>query len=305
MTLYEVLGVKNDSSQDEIKKAYRSLSLKYHPDRNPTDEATKKFQEINEAYETLGDKESRKKYDMKNEMGGNTHFGQADQFNDINNIFNMMFNGMHNGMGINNIGGIPRTNIFHNGQPGAFHTQFHFTNQVQTLKKNIIITLEQSYNGCVYPLDIERTIIMNNTQSKEKETLYINIPSGINDGETMIINEKGNNINSKKGPIHLSISISKHDQFQRDGLDIIYHKTISLKEALCGFHVEILHLSGKRFAINNATNPSVISPNYKKVVQNLGMKRDNNVGNLIIIFNVQFPESINNEHIGVLKNVLP
>ena len=49
MTLYEVLGVKNDSSQDEIKKAYRSLSLKYHPDRNPSDEATKKFQEINES----------------------------------------------------------------------------------------------------------------------------------------------------------------------------------------------------------------------------------------------------------------
>jgi len=128
---------------------------------------------------------------------------------------------------------------------------------------------------------------------------------GINNGETIIIHEKGNIINSKKGPVHIIISIAKHEFFQRDGLDLIYNKTISLKEALCSFNVEINHLSGKRFAINNATNPSVISPDYKKVIPSFGMKRGDNTGNLIIIFNVKFPETLTPEIMNVLKDALP
>jgi len=302
MDFYNILNVSKDATQDEIKKSYRKLSLQYHPDRNSSEEAKQKIQDINEAYETLGDTDLRRKYDIKDEMGGNSHLGDADQFNDINNIFNMMFNGM-GGMG--GMGGIQRANIFHNGQPGEFHTQFNFGNRISVLKKQIVLSLDQIYNGCVYPLEIERTVIMNNERTTENETLYINIPCGINTGETMVINEKGNIVNSKMGPIHLLISISNHTVFQREGLDLIYPKTISLKEALCGFHIEIDHLSGKRFVINNATNPSVIMPNFKRVIPSLGMKRDDKVGNLIIIFNIQFPETLNSEEIALLKNILP
>jgi len=138
MSFYEILGVNNDASDIEIKKAYRTLSLKYHPDRNPSEEATKKFQEINEAYETLGDTELRKKYDRKDAMGENLNFTNADQFNDINNIFNMMFNGMG---GLNGAHGMQRANIFHNGQTNAFHTQFHFGNRVDPIKQQILLTL--------------------------------------------------------------------------------------------------------------------------------------------------------------------
>ncbi len=250
MSFYDVLDVKNDASDIEIKKAYRAMSLKYHPDRNPSEEANTKIQQINEAYETLGDVDLRKKYDMKDAMGENLKFGDADQFNDVNNIFNMMFNGMG---GLGGMGGMPRANIFHNGQPNAFHTQFHFANHVEIIKQTIILTLEQCYSGCVYQIKIERCINENNQQRREVEQLYINIPHGINSGETIVISEKGNIINSKKGPVHITISIAKHEFFQRDNIDLIYNKTISLKEALCGFHVEINHLSGKRFAINNAT----------------------------------------------------
>jgi len=302
MSYYDVLGVKNDANENEIKKAYRAMSLKYHPDRNPSAEANTKIQQINEAYETLGDASLRKTYDMKDAMGENLKFGDADQFNDINNIFNMMFNGMG---GLGGMGGMPRANIFHNGQPNAFHTQFHFANHVETIKQTILLTLEQCYTGCVYQITIERCINENNQQRKEVEQLYINIPYGINNGETIVISEKGNIINSKKGPVHITISIAKHEFFQRDNIDLIYNKTISLKEALCGFHVEINHLSGKRFAINNATNPSVISPGYKKVIPSFGMKRGDNTGNLIIIFNIEFPETITPEHINLLKDALP
>jgi len=302
MSYYEILGVNNDSSDTEIKKAYRALSLKYHPDRNPSEEATKKFQEINEAYQTLGDVNLRKKYDTKDAMGENLNFNNADQFNDINNIFNMMFNGMG---GLHGAHGMQRANIFHNGQPNAFHTQFHFGNRVETIKQTVQLTLEQCFLGCVYPININRMVNENNQQHRETEQMYINIPHGINEGETIVIQEKGNIVNSKKGDIHIIITIAKHEHFKRDGLDLIYNKTIPLKEALCGFHIEISHLNGKKFAINNSSNPSVIQPEYKKVVQTLGMKRGDNVGNLIIIFNIRFPDTLTPEQIKILKETLP
>jgi len=301
MSYYDILGINRDASEIEIKKAYRALSLKYHPDRNPNEEATKKFQEINEAYETLGDASLRKKYDTKDAMGENLNFDSADQFNDINNIFNMMFNGMGGAHGAH---GMQRANIFHNGQPNAFHTQFHFGNRIEPINMTILLTMEQCYLGCVYAININRTVSENNQQRREAEQLYINIPHGINEGETIVIQEKGNIVNSKKGAIHLIITIAKHEHFKRDGLNLIYNKTISLKDALCGFHIEIVHLNGKQFAINNATNPSVIQPEYKKVVKSLGMKRGDTTGDLIIIFNICFPESLTPEQIQILKETL-
>jgi DnaJ family protein B protein 4 len=299
---YEILGISNDATEADIKKAYRTLSLKYHPDRNPSEDAKEKIQKINEAYETLGDPALRKQYDTKDAVNENLNFGNADQFNDINNIFNMMFNGMN---GMHNIPGMPRVNIFQGGRPGQFHTQFHFSNVIEPITKQIELTLEQCYNGCVYQIDVQRTIINNNEQMVELETIYINIPCGINHGETVILHDKGNMVNGRKGPVHIQVCISKHSLFTRSGLDLIYNKTISLKESLCGFTVEINHVSGKRFSINNATNPTVIVPQYKKIVPGLGMKRENNVGNLVIVFDVQFPASISPEHIEILKTVLP
>jgi molecular chaperone DnaJ len=95
---YEILGVTKESNENEIKKAYRELSLRFHPDRNPDPNATTKFQEISEAYETLSDPLKKQEYDHRGErnpfLHGHGH-GMND-FDDINNIFNMMF---ANGMG--------------------------------------------------------------------------------------------------------------------------------------------------------------------------------------------------------------
>jgi DnaJ-class molecular chaperone len=297
---YEILGLDNDADESQIKKAYRSLSLKYHPDRNTDEEATTKFQSISEAYETLSDPELRKKYDMQGAMNEKVNFNEADNFNDINNIFNMMFNGMNGMPGSNH-----RVNVFHNGQPGHFHTQFQFSNRIETINKQINISLEQSYNGCVYPIHIERNIITNNETVAENETIYLNIPCGINNGETIILHENGNIVNSRKGPVHINILVNKHETFVRDKLDLIVNKMISLKEALCGFIIEINHLNGKKFSINNTTNVSVIKPNYKKLFQGLGMKRENQVGNLIINFNIDFPDILTTEQIELLKTALP
>ena len=87
-------------------------------------------------------------------------------------------------------------------------------------------------------------------------------------------------------------------------MDLILKRKINLKEALCGFSFEIQHLNGKILAIQNKNNITVITPNYKHVVPNMGMIRDNNSGNLIIEFDVEFPEKLTLDQIEKIRNIL-
>jgi len=306
---YEVLGVSNDAGETEIKKAYRSLSLKYHPDRNPSEEAISKIQQINEAYEILSDEGKRQQYDM--ELSGRgmpgfggmpfSHMNSMNEFNDINNIFNMMFGGG---------GGMPagpNIRVFHSGGPGInIRTEFHhnFNQRPEPINRQIQITIEQSYQGCVFTLDIERVVIENNSRRTENETIQITIPKGIDNDETIVLGDKGNVINGQRGELRLNVKVINNSDFKRNGLDLIYNKNISLKEALCGFVFEINHLNGKRLSLNNMNNPTVIKPNFKKTVQNMGITRENSTGNMIIEFEVEFPDSFTSEQIEGLRTVL-
>jgi DnaJ-class molecular chaperone len=305
---YEVLGVSNEANEAEIKKAYRTLSLKYHPDRNPNEDAISKIQEINEAYEILSDPGKRSQYDMELSGGGMPGFGMGGmpfthmssmngEFNDINHIFNMMFGG----------GGGPNIRVFHGGGPGInIHTQmFHQFHKPEAIEKQIQLTLEQCFNGCSVPLEVERFIIENNVRSVEKESMYLNIPKGIDNNETIVLTDKGHCINGQaRGDIRIHVQVVNNSEFIRQGTDLVFNKKISLKEALCGFVFEINHLNGKKLAINNKNNPSVIKPNYKKLVPGMGMTRDNNTGNLIIDFEIEFPDSLTSSQIDILDSIL-
>jgi len=312
---YEILGLSNDAGEGEIKKAYRVLSLKYHPDRNSSDDAVTKMHQINEAYEILSDQAKRQQYDMELQFGGGmggpmggmpfAHMNSMNEFSDINNIFNMMFGGgMPPGMG----SGGPNIRVFHGGMPGMnVRTEFFHHNmnaRPEPISKQIQITLQQSYTGCNFTLDIERAVVENNVRRSENETMYLTIPPGIDNDEVIILSDKGNIANGQKGELRLQIKVSNNTEFRRNGLDLSYHKKVSLKDALCGFVFEIPHLNGKLLSLNNTTNPSVIKPNYRKVVPNMGMKKENSTGNLIIEFDVEFPDSLTSEQIEGLKTIL-
>lgn len=306
---YEVLGVSQDAGEMEIKKAYRSLSLKYHPDRNPSEEAKDIIQKINEAYETLGDKSKRNQYDMELQFGmpggmhGGMPFGHMNEMNDINNLFNMMFGGGMPGFG--GPGG-PEIRIFHGGGPSNFHAEFfHSINsRPEPLQKHLQISLEQSYTGCTLPIEIERTVVSNNTKRMESETVYINVPKGIDDNETVTLHDKGNIVNDRRGEVRITFKVVNNTPFKRNGLDLIYHQKINLKEALCGFSFEIMHLNGKKLCLNNNSNPTVIKPNFKKVVPNLGMYREDSIGNMVIDFDIEFPDILTKEQVETLNNIL-
>ena len=310
---YDILEISNESDSDTIKKAYRQLSLKHHPDRGGDAE---KFKEISEAYEILGDNEKRIQYDMMNNgmpMGmpfpfpPNQHMpGQPP--GGLGDIFNMMFGG-----GPINIPGNLGANVhvFHNGIPvningGVNGPTFNSLNKPEPIIKQIEISLTMAYSGCKIPIPIERTIIQNNVNKKENETIYVDVPPGIDDDEAIVIPEKGNIliINQEiKGDIKLFFKIKNNTDFIRNGLDLIYNKEISLKDALCGFSFEMKYINNKNIKIvNNSGN--IVTPNYEKKIPKAGIKRDNHIGDLIIKFNIKFPDNLTDEQINKLGDIL-
>uniref|UniRef100_A0A6C0I3F0 J domain-containing protein n=1 Tax=viral metagenome TaxID=1070528 RepID=A0A6C0I3F0_9ZZZZ len=318
---YNELGISEDANESEIKKAYRALSLKYHPDRNSSPEAVDKIQKINQAYEILSDAEEKRKYDHERKYGpgmgpgmgpsmgpGNPfNFGGndvAEEFADIHNLFNMMFGNMGPGMGpsmgpgFHQMHQMPNIRIFNNG------TQVRFQQRPEPLQKTVQISLKQSYQGCNIPVEVERVLIMNDVRSTELETIYITIPQGVDENEMLILKDKGHCINGEYSDLKISIQIVNETEFKRQGLDLIIHKIVTLKEALCGFSFEMNHLNGKKLCINNKSNPTVLRPQYRKVVPNLGMIREQSVGNMTIEFDVLFPESLTSEQIEGLSQLL-
>lgn len=286
MDYYKVLDVGKDATQEQIKKAYRKLSMVHHPDRQSGNE--EKFKEINKAYEVLSNPEKKKEYDNPFGNGGQVPFG--------NDIFKMFFNGMPQNM---------------NFQPGNFSEFNVFTNNSNFMMKptpivkTIKISLSQAFTGVNYPIEIERWIHQqNNTKYTEKEKVYVTIPAGIDDNEIIIMKEKGNIIQDKfKGDLKCFIKIENDTSFKRNGLNLIYTKEITLKQAICGFSFTIEHIDGKKYTINN-TNGKIINPDFKKQIPNMGMKRNASTGSLIIEFKINFPLSLPDENIKKLEAIL-
>ena len=135
--------------------------------------------------------------------------------------------------------------------------------------------------------------------------MYVNIPQGIDNNEVILIKEKGHVVNQDvRGDIKLVAHVTNNSIFKRNGLDLIYKQSIQLKEALCGFSIEFVHLSGKRLRLNNTDNPSVIKPGHRNVFRAMGMTREQTVGNLILELDVIFPDSLTAEQMTSLSTVL-
>jgi DnaJ-class molecular chaperone len=324
--LYTILGINETASHDEIKKAYRGLSLKYHPDRNPDPIATEKFKQINEAYEVLGDEQKRKQYEMERKnpfmrmsnMGHGMH--SASNMGEMDDILKAFFGGMPfmGGMGqfnatsemndFTDIGGFPpgfppgaQFHVFHNGRPVNIGNRFQ---KPSPITKTVSIDIGQVYNGATIPVDIERWINDNGTKLFEKETLYVSIPKGVDENEIIVLKDKGNIVNeTSKGDVKIFIKIINNTEIKRTGLDLIYEKNISLKEALCGFTFEIKFINGKIYTLNNNSG-NIITPEYRKIVPNMGLTREGHTGNLIVVFHIEFPEKLTNDQIKKLIEIL-
>jgi DnaJ-class molecular chaperone len=317
---YKVLGVDEKASKEEIKKSYRTLQMKYHPDRNNnSQEANIMTQKLNEAYETLGDDEKREEYDMTR----NNPFlkGGSNMDMPMDDIINMMFGGMGGfpgmqmggfpgmpGMGgmqmrgMHSMGGLPpgtKIHFFQGGNPMNFQQMQKPT----AILKNINIKISQVLTGVNIPLEIERWIMEQGMKVFETETIYVTIPKGIDDGELILLKDKGNVLNETcKGDIKIFVKIENDSMFKRVGLDLVLEKSINLKDALCGFSFEITYINGKSYTLNNNAG-NIIPHGFRKIIPNMGLERDQHKGNMVIVFNVQFPEKLSESVIASLKKI--
>jgi len=301
---YNVLGINEKASKDEIKKAYRGMQMKWHPDKNPgSQEAINMTQKINEAYETLGDEQRRSEYDdVRNNPNPFMRMNTTEM--PMDDIFSMFFGGPGNPFG--GFPGMPqgmpsgaRIHVF--GGPMGFQQAMQ---KPTPILKTLYVNMEQVLSGATIPLDIERWVMENGIKVHEQEIVYVSVPQGIDDGEIIVLRDKGNTISeNQKGDVKIFIKINNDTNFKRMGLDLILEKKITLKEALCGFSFEIRYINGKSYTLNN-NKGNIIPPEYKKVYPNMGLTRENHKGNMVIHFHVEFPESLTPEQIEKLSEVL-
>ena len=286
---YKTLGLEGTATQEMIKKAYRKLSFRYHPDKSGGGSArtTGKFHQVTQAYELINSPQKQSAYRGKHADPQQVPIAEREQVGK-DELINMLLSGREGWTGMTRTQQAPR---------------------IQTINDEITISLRQCYDGCELPLVVNRTIEQRHlhtgtvVQSMEKETLYILLPRGIDHGEVVTVRGKGHiNAEGECGDVRVRTCVTNDTVLERDGLDLVTRKELSLKEALCGFTFTIRHVSGKLCTIKN--QDIIVGRGYEQRIPNLGMTRGDHTGHLIIKFDVKFPTQLSEEQKQSLREAL-
>jgi len=209
--------------------------------------------------------------------------------------------------GMGGMGGMPNVRIFQGGVP--INPNEFLKVKPSPIILNLDVKLVDAFNGSKIPLKINRNIENENKVTQETEVIYIDIPRGIDEGEIIMLKNKGHIRNSISGDLKAVIKITNDTKFIRKGLDLFYEKVITLKESLIGFSFIIEHLSGKTYNINN-NNGKVVTNDHMNVIKHMGFTRERPhpappvVGNLIIKFSVTMPEFITDDQKKAIGEIL-
>ena len=311
--LYNILGVNSSASNEDIKKAYRKLAMKYHPDRNPNNPelAAHKFKKISEAYDILSDEKKKNNYD-KYGFTDNNNMNPEDIFENVFKTSKTSFN--FNSFKKNNFDNSDFDNIFNqfnnmNNFKNNKNTYKDFTNENRSKKitKDILIDLEDLYQGTSKKIKIT-TFKVNGR--KEEKILDIPIKPGYKEGTKITYSGAGNE--HKESPpddIVFILKEKKHPIFIRDGDDIIININVSLKDIINNKKIEINTIDKKKieFVCNF---DDIYNWNIKKIVPGKGMPYRNKMnngnmvyGNMIINISVIFPK-FDNYQKKVLQGIL-
>jgi molecular chaperone DnaJ len=262
---YDILGVKRDTSEREIRQAYRKLARKHHPDVNPNDQSAEaKFKEINEAYEVLSDKEKRAKYDR---FGDKWQY--ADQFEQAGRQ-EAPFRGASRGGGATGFRfeegdlGSLFEELFKGSRAQGF-TRRPRSQRGQDIEHPVVVTLEEAYHGTMRLLNLEvsepcsscgGTGLIQNVPcsvcrgsgvTKRLKRLEVKIPAGVRDGSRVRIAGKGGQGygGAASGDLYLVVSVKPHARFKRSGDDLSVDVDVPLTVAVLGGEVQVPSPKGK------------------------------------------------------------
>ena len=275
-SLYETLGVDKSASADEIKKAYRRLARKYHPDINKEAGAEDKFKEINAAYEILSDEKKRAQYDRHGDaMFGGQNFhdfaqGSADM-GDLNDILNSIFGGFGGAKSAGSRGGFSFNTFGGDGFSG-----FGGATQDLDTHSSIEIPFETAIQGGEMSVRVGG------------ETVKFKVPAGINAGEKLRIRGKGQKSGIQSGDLILEIKIAPSAEYSREGDDLFKKIDIPLKTALFGGKVEISTPS-KSATIKIAKNTKN-GQKYRLKGYGVQNRKSKILGDLYAVVNVVLPD---------------
>lgn len=286
-SLYETLEVSPNATMDEIKKAYRRLARKYHPDINKEPGAEERFKEINAAYEILSDEKKRKQYDQYGDamFGGekfhdfaNRHFRQNINLDEIlRTIFG-------NDFGNNSFGGFKNN---------GFSSSFGFDEPDLDITTKVVIPFTTAVLGGKHHI------------SFQNESFDIKIPAGINDGEIIRIRGKGKTYGGYRGDLLLKVEVAKSPEYERIGDDLIKVVDVPLKIALFGGKLTVPTLE-KEITVKIPENSK---NNQKLRIKEQGVinRKTGQRGDLYLKLNIVLPkvEELDSTLAKMMKEKLP
>ena len=307
---YNILGVSKDASAGEIKKAYRKLALKYHPDQNKGDRSAEdKFKEISEAYAVLSDSEKRKNYDMFGAEGFQHKYSQEDIFRgfDFGSIFSEF------GFGGGGRGSNPFSQFF-SGMGGGGQRRQHSAgspfgscagggchSQAQTPKgSDLIYELSMTLEDLTQTTDKVISYQLNG----KPEKVSVKIPAGISDGKKLRLRGKGHPspYGGQPGDLYVKIKVLAHPTFRRENSDLYSKHTITFSSAVLGTELEIPTIDQKVLKLKI---PPGTQNNAKFRLKSYGLPTDsqNGRGDAYAEISIEIPKKLNRKQKSLVKSL--